>query len=129
MVARPEMRGVARVGELVGALSRRGVDSRATLAKAWATTPTFLQVGVQQGARCQVSRVSRQDSELWGVPNRTGGPDTHTGIKQNHVLTVLPNVSRLTVLSNVHAMTVTALLVPVGRACQGLSRAVTVRRF
>ncbi|MEW5308530.1 MAG: hypothetical protein WDW38_000482 [Sanguina aurantia] len=42
MVARPEMRGVARVGELVGALSRRGVDSRATLAKAWATTPHIL---------------------------------------------------------------------------------------
>eukprot|EP00798_Chlamydomonas_sp_ICE-L_P031098 gene31096-6227_t len=33
--AKTEMRCVARVGELVGALQRRGIDSRASLAAAW----------------------------------------------------------------------------------------------
>ena len=43
MASRPEMRGVARVGELIGALERWGVDSAATLGKAWASDPSFLQ--------------------------------------------------------------------------------------
>ncbi|KXZ53733.1 hypothetical protein GPECTOR_6g650 [Gonium pectorale] len=43
MMLRPELRGVARVGELVGALSRRRIDSRRSLAAAWAADPTALQ--------------------------------------------------------------------------------------
>ena len=43
MAARPEMRGVARVGELVGALERRGVDTAAGLREVWASDPTYLQ--------------------------------------------------------------------------------------
>ncbi|KAG2499784.1 hypothetical protein HYH03_002081 [Edaphochlamys debaryana] len=43
MLLRPELRGVARVGELVGALVRARVDSRRSLAAAWARAPTTLQ--------------------------------------------------------------------------------------
>lgn len=42
MASRPEMRGVARVGELIGALERRGVDTAAALKLAWASDPSFL---------------------------------------------------------------------------------------
>ena len=37
------MRGVARVGELIGALERRQVDSATALVKVWASDPSFLQ--------------------------------------------------------------------------------------
>ncbi|GIL53593.1 hypothetical protein Vafri_9207 [Volvox africanus] len=44
MLLRPELRGVARVGELVGALVRAKVDSRSSLAAAWRSSqPTLLQ--------------------------------------------------------------------------------------
>ena len=43
MASRPEMRGVARVGELIGALERRQVDSAAALRRVWASDPSFLQ--------------------------------------------------------------------------------------
>ncbi|GLI67102.1 hypothetical protein VaNZ11_011307, partial [Volvox africanus] len=44
MLLRPELRGVARVGELVGALVRAKVDSRNSLAAAWRSSqPTLLQ--------------------------------------------------------------------------------------
>ncbi|PNH05282.1 putative ATP-dependent RNA [Tetrabaena socialis] len=42
-VARYELRGVARVGELVGALARARIDSRRSLAAAWRSQPTLLQ--------------------------------------------------------------------------------------
>ncbi len=43
MLLRPELRGVARVGELVGAMQRARVDSCRTLAAAWAQQPALLQ--------------------------------------------------------------------------------------
>lgn len=43
MAARPEMRGVARVGELVGALQRNSLDCGAALAAAWSKDPTLLR--------------------------------------------------------------------------------------
>ncbi|KAG2437050.1 hypothetical protein HYH02_011311 [Chlamydomonas schloesseri] len=43
MLLRPELRGVARVGELVGALTRAHVDSRSSLAAAWRQQPGLLQ--------------------------------------------------------------------------------------
>ncbi|EFJ47234.1 hypothetical protein VOLCADRAFT_120994 [Volvox carteri f. nagariensis] len=43
MLLRPELRGVARVGELVGALVRARVDSRRSLAAAWRSQPELLQ--------------------------------------------------------------------------------------
>jgi hypothetical protein len=41
--ARPELRGLTRVGELVGALARAGVDTRAALAREWRLRPDFLR--------------------------------------------------------------------------------------
>jgi ATP-dependent RNA helicase DHX37/DHR1 len=41
--ARPELAGLARVGELVSALKGQGVFSRASLASAWGRQPAFLQ--------------------------------------------------------------------------------------
>ena len=41
--ARPELRGLPRVGELVGALARAGVDTRAALVEAWRRRPDFLR--------------------------------------------------------------------------------------
>lgn len=43
MASRPEMRGVARVGELIGALERRGVDTAESLRHVWISDPSFLQ--------------------------------------------------------------------------------------
>lgn len=43
LLTRPEMRGLARVGELVGALARAKVDSRASLASAWRRQPDAFQ--------------------------------------------------------------------------------------
>lgn len=42
MLCRPELRGVARIGELVGALARGHVDSRASLLRQWRRRPEFL---------------------------------------------------------------------------------------
>ncbi len=41
--ARRELAGLPRVGELLAALERRGVDSRASLAAAWRVDPGFLR--------------------------------------------------------------------------------------
>lgn len=43
VLLRPEMRGVARVGELIAGLTRARVDSARTLAAAWKAKPTLLQ--------------------------------------------------------------------------------------
>jgi ATP-dependent RNA helicase DHX37/DHR1 len=47
MASRPEMQGVARVGELVGALKRIGVDSATALCEVWRSDTSFLQREVQ----------------------------------------------------------------------------------
>lgn len=41
--ARRELAGLPRVGELLSALERRGVDSRAALAAAWRADPSYLR--------------------------------------------------------------------------------------
>ena len=59
--ARPELKGLPRVGELLGALRGRGVDSRAALAAAWQAQPQFLQpqlaAWLQKPHRSQLARL------------------------------------------------------------------------
>jgi hypothetical protein len=43
MVSRPEMQGVARVGELVSALTSSKVWSLGSLARVWSSQPSFLE--------------------------------------------------------------------------------------
>ncbi|GLC69391.1 hypothetical protein PLESTF_000824800 [Pleodorina starrii] len=71
MLLRPELRGVARVGELVGALTRARVDSRRSLAVAWRSQPALLQRELaawlprgQQGALLRMWPLLREQATL-----------------------------------------------------------------
>lgn len=71
--ARPEMRGVARVGELVGALSRARIDSAASLLSAWASDSRLLLTEVSMWVpKAQHGRLAKLWPRIVGAALEAG---------------------------------------------------------